>query len=146
MRKPNFDENIGRILQKKQPERPTLFEFYLSQEAVNAIVGHAPNGTDEEEILRHRIEAFQKAGYDFVPVIGSRFCFPRKSHAVAESFSLNEGGVISDRESFERYDWTATDPTDFTPLETVKKYLPDGMKIMCYCPDGILENVIGLCG
>ena len=146
MRKPDFDANLGRVLQKCAPERPTLFEFILSDAATDAIVGHPPAGKDPESVLRHRIEAFCRAGYDFVPVCAGRFSFPRNPHATAESYSLNDGGIISDRESFEAYDWHAGDPEDFADLDLIRKYLPDGMKILCYCPDGILENVIGLCG
>ena len=37
-REPNFD-NLLKVLQRKEPERPTLFEFYLDNEISEKLTG-----------------------------------------------------------------------------------------------------------
>ena len=146
MRTPDFEGNLAKVLSRKVPAQPTLFEFIVSDEAMNLMAGEARTGDDFRSVIAHRIRAFARAGYDFVPLVGSAFWFPRKPHVSAESYSLNDGGSISDWESFEQYDWESAEPRVYDAISEAEKLLPDGMKILAYCPDGILENVIGICG
>ena len=78
---------------------------------------------------------------------GSSFAFPKKDNNHGKSsISLNEGFVITDRETYNAYNWPS--PEDFSTdgLKRMADYLPDGMKIIIFSPDGILENVIRLIG
>ena len=75
------------------------------------------------------------------------FAFPKKDNNHGKSsISLNEGFVITDRETYNAYNWPS--PEDFSTdgLKRMADYLPDGMKIIIFSPDGILENVIRLIG
>ena len=146
MRTPDFESNLLKVLQKQKPERPTLFEFLISAEAEEALADYRRKDESYFEYLRFRTDAFYHAGYDFVPMLASKFVFPKKPHLLEETHSLNDGAWIVDRESFEKYQWP--DPMDFSyeDAEKATRELPDGMKAMIYQPDGLLENVIALTG
>ena len=146
MRKPDFDNNLKKVLKKEKPDRPVLFEFIISEEAEQVLSQYELKQDSQEERIKRKIKAFYNAGYDYVPFLPGNLSFPRKEHRAAETYSLNEGGIITDRESFEKYPWPNMNTIHYETLEIAQKHLPDGMKIMTYCPDGILENVIGLCG
>lgn len=146
MRTPNFEANLKKVLKKQKPEKPTLFEFILSEEAETILSGYVMKEDSLTERIRRRIKAFYNAGYDFVPFLPGNLWFPKHAHKTAKTYSLNEGGWIIDRKSFDEYPWPKLSKCNYETLEIAAKYLPDGMKIMAYCPDGILENVIGICG
>lgn len=146
MREPDFENNLKKVLLKKKPARHTLFEFLISEEAEEVLSGYTMKEDSAEERIKRRIKAFYNAGYDFVPFLPGNLWFERKEHKMAETYSLNEGVTITDRQSFEEYKWQKFEDINYETLETAQKYLPDGMKIMAYCPNGVLENVIGLCG
>lgn len=146
MRTPDFENNLKKVLTKKVPARPTLFEFLISEEAEKVLSGYELKNDQEEEKIKRKILAFYNAGYDYVPFIPGDLWFPANEHRTAETYSLNEGGVISDRESFEKYPWKDMKEVNCSVLETARKYLPDGMTVLAYCPGGVLENAIALCG
>lgn len=146
MRTPDFEGNLKKVLKKQKPDRATLFEFLISEEAEVALSGYQLKEDTPEEHIKRKILAFYHAGYDFVPFLPGNLWFTKNPHKTAQTYSLNDGGVITDRESFEKYPWPAMETIHYRTLEIAQKFLPDGMKIMAYCPDGILENVIGLCG
>ena len=92
--------------------------------------------------------AYKNAGYDYITLHGSDFCFETKRHKVGndKTISLNEGSVINDVNSFEMYKWAAPGSCDYTRLEKLSDLLPEGMKLVVFGPGGVLENVIGLVG
>ena len=90
---------------KQKPARPTLFEFLISEEAESVLSGYELKNDSIEERIKRKITAFYNAGYDYVPFIFGDPAFPANEHALDETYSLNEGGVITDRESFEKYKW-----------------------------------------
>jgi len=98
------------------------------------------------ENLKLVVDAFAAAGYDYAPTLGSDFQFISGRHKEKHTISLNEGFMITDEESFEKYDWPSPSNFDFSRLEQIKPYLPEGMKLMCRGPGGVLENVITLTG
>ena len=72
--------------------------------------------------------------------------FPAGERESKHTRSLNEGALITDRASFERYPWP--EPADF-PCEWPEfaaEVLPDGMKLIVIGPGGVLENAIDLVG
>lgn len=147
MREPDFERNLAKVLKKEKPENPTLFEFLLSEKAEEVLSGYRLKSDSEEERIKRRIYACLNAGYDFVPVLPSGLLFEQSSHQSGkETYSLNEGGLITDRESYEKYKWPDMEAVSYRYLEVAKKYLPDGMKVLSCFPNGILENVIGICG
>lgn len=145
MRKPCFDEFL-KVLRKERPSRPTLFEFFLNGPLNEKLAEFKPNPEISGDYGRLVTKAYEAAGYDYVTTHGSRFNFPTGEHAGGASYSMDEGILITDRESFEKYPWPNPDDFDYSELETCKEYLPDGMKVIVYGPCGVLENVIKLVG
>ena len=147
-REPDFN-NLLRVLKREKPLRPTLFEFFLNDGLYKSFSYKIKY--DESDALvpfKMMIDAFKIAGYDYVTMLGSDFGFKNKRHQEEgqASISLNEGAVIFDRDSFESYDWPDPDRYDYSRLEKLSEYLPNGMKIIVYGPNGVLETVIALVG
>lgn len=147
-RKPDFN-NILRILKKEKPVRPTLFEFFLNEDLYKNLTYRIEyKESDAYSNFKRVIDAFRIAGYDYAAMLGSdfRFVTNRQQKEGQSSISLNEGSVISDRKSFEKYNWPDPDKFDYTRLESLSGYLPEGMKIIVHGPDGVLETVVNLVG
>ena len=146
MREPNF-ENLCKVLRCEVPDRPTLFEFFLNARIYKKLAG--PAWTDSPETsaqYRLLIAAFKAAGYDYATVNGSSFHFASGEHDHAQTISLNQGSVITDRKSFDAYAWSDPAAFDYSTLRTIAPDLPRGMKLIVYGPGGVLENVISLVG
>jgi len=146
MSKPCFD-NILRVLDRKAPKRPTLFEFFMNQPLYKRVIGNnLPPENDPNCNLRIQARAFFKMGYDYASLHASEFGFPGGEHHREKSRSLNEGATITDRKSFNAYKWMDPDKCDYSRLDKMADELPEGGKFMVYGPGGVLENVIGLTG
>jgi ABC-type oligopeptide transport system ATPase subunit len=146
MSRPNF-ENLLKVLRREEPDRPTLFEFFLNTPLYNQLAGpQIANMTDEMAWVRVLIHAFMNAGYDYVNLHGSSFHFPKNTVPQLKTRSLNDGAIIFDGESFESYSWPNPEDFDYSILERVEQLLPDGMKVIVWGPGGVLENVIDLVG
>lgn len=144
-REPNF-ENLLKITRREAPERPTLFELFMNMDLYQKVNGGKPAGDDPLSVARFTVEAFTRLGYDYTTLHASSFGFPHDDQNREETISLNEGSVITDWESFEKYVWPDPDAADYSTLGKIKDYLPDGMKLMVMGLGGVLENVISLVG
>jgi uroporphyrinogen decarboxylase len=146
MRKPNFN-NLLKVLQCEEPNRPTLFEFFLNKPLYEKLAGfvveHGSNGMFDNKL---RIAAYANAGYDYTTVMGSTFSFSTNEIQQKQTRSLNQGAPIFDRESFNSYLWAEPENYDYSSLDKSREYLPDGMKLIVWGPGGVLENVISLVG
>ena len=143
--KPDFD-NLLAVLQRKVPERPTLFEFYFNERIYSRVVpGPAPK--DRPAWLRRFIQTFYRLGYDFATILLPGFQFSDPDlRETKETFSLNEGAVIRNQKEFDAFDWPDPEEADYGLFDRLADDLPEGMKLIPYTPDGILENVIRLMG
>jgi uroporphyrinogen decarboxylase len=144
--KPNF-ENLLTVFRGKVPERPTLFEFFLNDRLHQKLAPLTDTETDlpyarERQVL----QAYLRAGYDHVNVRIPNFDFPSYRQYETRTISINEGGIISDRASFEAYPWPDPETADYAVLDTLAAELPDGMRLIAYGPNGVLENVIQIVG
>lgn len=147
-RKPDF-ENLLKVLQKKTPSRPTLFEFFLNNTLHNVLSAETgADPTDKFRLYKIQISAFLNAGYDYltIPIPGFNFPKNRVKPQGIKSISLNDGGVISDWESFEKYPWMDPNNADYDFVDALSVYLPEGMKFIAHGPGGVLENVIAIVG
>lgn len=145
-REPDF-ENLKKVLARKVPDRPVLFELMIDMPYIERLAGSPlPVGADELTVLKKCVEGWAAAGYDYTPTYASAFHFDTGLHITERSRSLNDSSVITDWESFEAYQWP--DPESFSTekLDRIKEYLPDGMKLMIWMPCGILENLINFTG
>jgi len=146
LREPCFD-NLLKVLNREKPDRPTLFEFYLNVPLYEKLAGFKLRpGKKHYNDHKLLIEAYRNAGYDYAPIIGSDFKFNTGEHKLEKSQSLNEGVLITDRESFEKYEWPNPDKCDYSILDRCEEELPDKMKMIVWGNGGILENVIALVG
>ncbi len=148
VRQPDF-RNLAAVLEKKAPQRPTLFEFFLNNRLYAQLAGpdFEPRGFFPS--ARTMALSYARAGYDYVSLKYNDFSFvsgAAHSDEAHKSYSLNENAYISDRASFDRFVWP--DPSDFPATEyaALADVLPKGMKVIPFGPDGVLENVITLVG
>lgn len=143
---PDFGQ-LKAVLARRRPARPTLFEFFLNGPLYAILAGKAyvPKA-DGLDSVRQVMWAFRQAGYDYFTYRPPQFGFPAGEIQRDKTISLNDGAVIVDRESFERYRWIEPDACDYSSLGTLAPELPAGMKVMMFGPGGVLENVIRLVG
>ena len=148
MRRPDFEHNMLRVLRKEKPERATLFELFLNESSYRRLAGHDYPEEGPVGVLRLETEAMAAAGYDYSRVYGSEFRFNKQQRGRTgmSTISLNGHGSVTDWESFEKHDWMDPDKCDYSRLEKIVPYLPEGMKLMLMGPGGVIENVIGLVG
>lgn len=146
MRKPDFEHNLQRILNKQKGERATLFELFLNNELYQLLAGHPQEEEGPVGGLRLVVEAMAAGGYDYASCHGSDFVYPTKKRENLQSRSMSGQGIISDWETFEQYRWPDPASFDCSRLEKIRPYLPEGMKLMVYGPGGILENAISIVG
>jgi uroporphyrinogen decarboxylase len=145
-RRPDF-KNLAAILERRAPERPTLFEYFLNDRLYTRFSGIvAPDPSDLYASAARLAKAFCGAGYDYV-TLSCPWAFP-SSQPAAElaSHSLNHEPVIFDRASFDRYPWPDFASKDYSYIEKVASELPEGMGIVMAASDGILETATALLG
>ena len=141
---PDFNEML-KVLRKEKPSRPVLFELFMN----GTVYQHLSNKkfTDEKYSYEKTvIDAFCAGGYDYASMAASGFYFTQGESAHLKTKSLNDGSLINDFKTFESYKWNDPDSFDYTWLNEIGKYMPDGMKLMIMGPCGVLENVIGIMG
>jgi uroporphyrinogen decarboxylase len=144
--KPDFD-NLIAVFRREIPQRPTMFEFFLNDRLHDRLAPQ-PQTLTESPYAEQRqvIQAFYRAGYDHVNVLIPGFQFPSQRQRDTRTVSINEGGMISDRASYEAYPWPDPETADYAILDALAAELPEGMKLMPYGPNGLLENVIEIVG
>ena len=143
--KPDFN-NLLLALQREVPERPTLFEFYFNERLYSRLVP-GPTPTNQAALHRRTIKTFHRLGYDFATILLPGFQFTEPDlRETKETFSLNEGAVIRNQKEFDSFEWPDPEEADYDLLNQLSKDLPQGMKLIPYSPDGVLENVVRLMG
>ncbi len=136
--------NIAAVLEKRAPSRPTLFELFLDDALIRAASGITP--TRAGEAVAASIRANDRLGYDYVIQTANGFHYPFLNISHGKTISLNESPSIVDRASFDAYPWP--DPAAYGNelIDAAKDSLPDGMKLMIWIADGLLETVIRMLG
>ncbi len=143
---PDFN-NLLAVLRREVPARPTLFEYFLNDRLHQRL---APLSIAETGLPYARqvqvLRAYQRAGYDFANVLVPGFEFPTERLTGTRTISINAGGMIHDRASFEAYPWPDPAAAEFAILDVLSANLPAGMKLIGYGPCGVLENAIAVVG
>lgn len=143
---PDFN-NLLAVLRREAPARPTLFEFFLNDPLYRKIAGVDANvqfsGHDGDRMV---MQAFLRAGYDYVTLHASGMHFPTSTVSHLASRSMNDTAIIFDRKTYEAYQWPDADSFDYSKLDMIGGELPEGMKIVVCGPGGVLENVMQLVG
>jgi uroporphyrinogen decarboxylase len=146
MRQPDFN-NLLAVLERRRPERATLFEFFLNERLHEKLTGIPTSSLSGDlEFNIQKMKAFQQAGYDYYDVMLPGFSFPAGEVDHRRTVSQNEGAVIHDRATFSCYAWQDPAAADWTLLDQIAAHLPVGMKLIVYGPCGVLENAIALVG
>ena len=108
MRNPDFN-NLLKVLNKKAPDRPTLFEFFLNVPLYEKLAGDEIVSKNRDwqwgSVCLVTANAYKNAGYDYLTCYGSDFRFPQEEIEHKVTISLNAGHSICDRDSFKSYDW-----------------------------------------
>jgi uroporphyrinogen decarboxylase len=146
-RKPDI-ENLYKILRNEEPERAAFFELFMNRPLYERLAGRelAKTGDPVLEGLKLAAEAYTAAGYDYAATYGSGFGFEANGRQRKNTVSLNGGFGITGEASYETYTWPEPEHFNFSRLEKIRPFLPEGMKLMVMGPGGVLENVIGCIG
>jgi uroporphyrinogen decarboxylase len=145
---PDFG-NVLKVLRRGRPDRPVLMELFMNGPLNERVVGPEKmagfQGSPWAGSLS-TIHAFRALGYDYATLRATDMAFPSGEHAQQKTRSLNEGALVTDRASFERYPWP--DPASFTTarLDNLENMLLPGMKAIIIAPGGVLENAIRIVG
>ena len=146
---PDFS-NLLKVLRREIPSKPVLFEFFLNTNLYSYLAGeNIESKSINLDKLKVIINAFYKAGYDYATVPTSftdTLNFPKVDYHHLASRSINEGGMISDWASFERYPWPDPSRGNYEIFKHLEPELHDGMKLIACAPGGVLENIIDLVG
>ena len=147
MRTPDFN-NILKVLNKQKPDRFTLFEYYMNNDVYDYFTQGTPFRASDDPVEhgRYLIEAFKNAGYDYAQMTAAKFQFNYGKFETHKTRSLNDGAMIEDEESFEKYVWADPDKVDFSHLEKLKQYLPDGMKLIVSNNESVFGGAMRLLG
>ena len=146
---PDF-ENVLASLRCEVPERPTLCELFMNEPLYRRVITDEQSAIVDSGVIEStdllNVFAYRNLGYDYATVRACDFRFSSGERKRDKTLSLNDGVVITNRQSFEEYPWPAVSEYSFERLDTIARYLPDGMKLIPIGPGGVLENVITLCG
>ena len=142
---PDFNELLC-VLNRQRPSRPVLFELFMNPTVYELMAGHKQEDESEDAYFRLVVDAFCAGGYDYATIYASGFAFSAGERNAQHTISLNEGFIITDEKSFEDYEWPNPESFDYSRLDKLGKYMPDGMKLLVMGPGGVLENVITLVG
>lgn len=95
------------------------------------------------------IQGFHSLGYDYAPVYtweSDLLSFEKGEQESLASRSQNQGAMITDRASFEKYPWPDAQAGNFDIYGQLKHNLPDGMKLLGFSNGGVLENATDIVG
>lgn len=145
-RRPDFENNLLKVLKGERPDRATLCEPFVSWKKITRFSQISLPIDTALDQLRMTVSAMAYLGYDYAPCHASSLTFSPIKAAKKQTKSLNDVSVISDWESFEKYEWPDMKAQDYSKIEKIAPYLPDGMKILVLGPGGVLENVMELVG
>ncbi len=139
-------QNLLQVLRGKKTRRVPLFELFMDGPVNEYFAGHKADPEDPLGYLKMVIDAAYNAGYDYATTTACNLAFPVKERKSGASVSMSGDGIITDWESYEAYPWPDVSKCDFSILEDIKSYLPEGMKLAVMGPGGVLENVTAILG
>ena len=151
--RPDFTR-LERVLRRQgEPDRVPFFELHsqLGDRVLGELGIEVAGGDPEDLGLRRHVACMHALGYDYcnAGVRGFRFPMteqPKTMTAHGErSYLTAATHTIGGRKDFESYPWPDLSAVDPSPLEDVKRLLPEGMRVIAGS-SGVLENVMWLLG
>ncbi len=140
---PNF-ERLKKAIHHEEPDRLPLAEALVAYEIQSQFLGKKVIDSD----LLLQVEFWSQAGYDFIPltvgmmspgeitkessIFGVVQKVLRKGKDTEEvvPWDIEEKGVISNPEDYERFPWDEAAKLDFRKFYEVQPFLPEGMKVI----------------
>jgi uroporphyrinogen decarboxylase len=150
---PDFSR-LERVLRRQgEPDRVPFFELHSQLgDRVLADLGIEVSGGDPDTLgLRRHIAYLHALGYDYCNAGVKGFGFPIAEQPKAmtahgeRTYFTAAAHTIAGWRDFETYPWPDLAAVDPSPLEEVKRLLPDGMRVIAGSA-GVLENVMWLLG
>ncbi|MGI6543697.1 MAG: uroporphyrinogen decarboxylase family protein [Limnochordia bacterium] len=137
------------LLRQGEPDRVFFYELFADREIMEAVLGHPLR--DERDHIAYQL----KIGYDYVRTFLPGCAFPTTGLLkAADTAQLSRGqrvfhpgdmGCIKNWADFENYAWPKPENFDFSAIERMTRYLPDGMKITLLLGH-VLEDAMNLMG
>ena len=138
---PNFDR-IRKTIRHEEPDRVPLIEALVAYEIQSAFLGKKVESGD----LRSQVEFWAGAGYDSIPltvgmmnpgeitkessIFGVVEKTLRREGEETVPWKIEENGVITYPEDFDRFPWEDAAKLDFSKFHQIQPFLPPGMKIL----------------
>jgi uroporphyrinogen decarboxylase len=139
--RPNF-ERLKKAIRHEEPDRVPLIEALVAYEIQSQFLGRKVEDSD----LRSQVEFWVKAGYDSIPLTvgmmnpgevtreSSIYRVVQKTLRKEEEevvpWNIEENGVITDLQDYDRFPWEEAAKLDFRKFTDVQPFLPEGMKIL----------------
>ncbi|NOZ24032.1 MAG: uroporphyrinogen-III decarboxylase-like protein [Planctomycetes bacterium] len=159
---PDFSRLEMILKREGTPDRVPFLELFSQlQGPVLKALGKLDESSDEglspeekeAKAWKQQIEYMLALGYDYTVVRPYGFEFPKKGERAKgvtpcgeRSYVLADTHDIANRKDFENYPWPDMAEVDYSPFERIGQYLPEGMKVICIGPGGVLENAMWLLG
>lgn len=144
-REPDIDKFLKVMIGGKS-DKVHLFELFMDKPVYEYFADRELEVDTPLEKIKLAVDGFYNAGFDYVTAHGCSLGFKTGKHNAKKTYSANEGGVIKDWSSFDSYEWPDANQYDYSVLNKIKDYLPQGMKLAVMGPGGVLENVTKLVG
>lgn len=141
--KPNF-EHLKKALRHEEPDRLPLAEALVAYEIQSQFL----RKTVTESDVKSQIEFWVQAGYDFIPLtvgmmspgeitkessifsVVQKVLKKEKDTEEVIMWDIEEKGVISNPEDYERFPWDEAARLNFNKFYEVQPFLTEGMKII----------------
>lgn len=134
---PNAQGFLGTILARTPSTRVSLVELSIDFGLMQTIQG-PPEGSDPDAFAAWQVRFWRDMGYDCMSA-NLDIVFARHLRTAEDTAPLSHGtrswaeesrGPITSWEEFGQYPWPQVSPAAFRTLETIKRHLPEGMKVM----------------
>ncbi len=138
---PDF-ERLRKTMHHEEPDRLPLIEALVAYEIQSQFLGKKVEDSD----LKSQVEFWMRAGYDSIPLTvgmmspgevtkeSSIYRVVQKTLRKEEDemvpWNIEEKGVVSGPEDFDRFPWNEAAKLDFSKFYEVQPFLPEGMKIL----------------
>lgn len=138
---PDF-ERLRKAMHHEEPDRLPLIEALVAYEIQSQLLGRMVEDSD----LKSQVEFWVRAGYDSIPLTvgmmspgevtkeSSIYRVVQKTLRREEDevvpWNIEEKGVVSGPEDFDRFPWNEAAKLDFSKFYEVQPFLPEGMKIL----------------
>ncbi|MGD0627491.1 MAG: uroporphyrinogen decarboxylase family protein [Thermodesulfobacteriota bacterium] len=138
---PDF-ERLKKTMRHVEPDRLPLIEVLVAYEIQSQFLERKVKDSD----LKSQVEFWVKGGYDAIPLTVGMMSpgevtkassiyrvvqkTLRKEEDEVVPWNIEENGVISNPEDFDRFPWEEAAKLDFSKFYDIQPFLPQGMKVL----------------